>query len=181
MRNHFSSTLFLSTALLVFVFGILFNSCTVNTESDENGTVEFYLLESFDTLETSYKIDKATAIIKSEPLIKFSDLLSYNQSNYTFELSGSVVNTLKNMHFSLSGTGFAVKVDSNIVYTGYFWTPLSSASCDWITADPLLLSGNNKMKVSIGYPTPKFAQGVPDDRNDQRILDIFKASGKLKK
>jgi hypothetical protein len=180
MKNLLSSALF--SLILLLVIGLIssFNSCTKCSESTENGEVSFYLLESFDTLKTSYKIYKATAIVKSEPLIKFSELLSYDQSKYTFKLSESAVNTLKNMQFSLSGTGFAVKAGSEIIYTGYFWTPISSMSCDWITADPLILSGGNKIKISLGYPSPKFAKGVPDDRNDERLLDIFEKSCKLK-
>jgi len=177
MKNLFS-TAFLSLFFFVLLISFSFNSCT-RCQEEVNGEVEFYLLESFDTLNDSAKIDVEAAITKTTPYIKYSELLSYNKSKFEFELSSSAINKIKNRSYSTSGPGFAIKIDNRIIYAGYFWPSLSSATCDWIIINPLVLYNGNKLTVKLGYPNESFSKVTNDPRNDSRILDIFERDKKL--
>ncbi len=174
MNNLFKTAV---TVVFSLFFLSIFSSCNKAT-TDPKGDVAIYLLESFDTLDASFRIDAAGVVTKPEPFIKYSDLLYYNKKNYTFKLSKSAADLLEKSQFSIYGVGFALKANDEILYTGYFWSSLSSASCDWIVIDPISIV-NRKMKVKIGYPNSSFARGVEDKRNNKTLLDIFKRDGKL--
>jgi len=72
-----------------------------------------------------------------------------------------------------------MKVDNEIVYTGYFWPSLSSISCNWIVIDPVSTEINNEMKVELGYPSPAYGTDIPDKRNSNQIIDVFRRDNKL--
>ncbi len=155
----------------------VFLSCNKAT-TEPKGDAAIYLLESFDTLDASFRIDEAGVVTKPEPFIEYSDLLYYDKKNHTFKLSKSAADLLGKSQFGVYGEGFALKANDEILYTGYFWPAFSSVSCDWIVIDPIIIS-DRKMKVNIGYPNSSFATGVEDKRNNKTLLDIFKRDGKL--
>ena len=173
------NNLFKAAVAIIFplFFLSIFISCNKATV-DPKGDVAIYLLESFDTIDASFRIDEAGVVIKPEPFIKYSDLLYYSKKNHTFKLSKSAADLLENSRFGVYGEGFALKANNEILYTGYFWPAFSSASCDWIVIDPISIIGR-KMKVDIGYPNSSFASEVEDKRNNKILLDIFKRDGKL--
>ena len=74
---------------------------------------------------------------------------------------------------------FAVAADEELAYTGYFWPGYSSMGCQWITTDPLFIGNRNTMTMGLGYPGLIEGTSIPDNRNDPRILEIFRADGKL--
>jgi len=163
------------------LIGLLVLVCTGCERSsyNSNGKVELYLINSFSKINNSWGIDECSVITKSDPLIEYSDFLSYNPKDYTFELSSSAKETLKNLDHSVFGIAFAIKANESIIYTGYFWPSYSSASCDWIVIDPLSTLIGNKIQVTLGYPGLVQGQNIPDKRNDVRILRIFKHDNKL--
>lgn len=95
------------------------------------------------------------------------------------ESSANKLNAFNNNH--IHGTPFAVTIDKEIIYTGYFWCGYSSSMVDWVTIDPLNYSGKNRLRVSLGYPGLIQGDYIPDDRNDDRILDILRRDSKLYK
>jgi len=108
--------------------------------------------------------------------------VSYNSNTYTFTLTESLakrLNDFNNNH--IHGTPFAVVIDEKIIYTGYFWCGFSSATVDWVTIDPLNYSGKNQFKVSLGYPGLIRGDYIPDNRNDDRIIDLLRRDNKLNK
>ncbi|NTW77923.1 MAG: hypothetical protein HGB33_09190 [Syntrophaceae bacterium] len=74
---------------------------------------------------------------------------------------------------------FAVVIDGEIIYTGYFWAAFSSAICDWTNID-YLDYGNNLLCVKLGYPTDSYGSQDADQRNNEMILDLLDCDGKLK-
>ena len=165
------------------IIGIL-SSLTFGCEKDETSSdskVELYLLDSYSKIGNSFQIDDTTIKTKTSPLIRYSDFISYDAKNYKFEISGKAKSAIDNMQHSVHGVAFAVKANGTIIYSGYFWPSYSSASCDWIVIDPIMISTDNKINVSLGYPGLFQGQVIPDKRNDSRIIEIFERDNKLVK
>jgi hypothetical protein len=174
-RIYFSIIMIISIALFTI-------SCnkeeTIRCFADIGG-VDIYLLESYETLEPSCQINEETATTKENAFIKYSDLLSYNSTKYSFTISEAVKEKLMDIQFPVSGIAFGVKVNNELVYTGYFWPGYSSQICTWTTIDPLYLYSGNELMVTLGYPGQLLNTTITDKRNDSRILNVFRRDGKL--
>jgi hypothetical protein len=167
--------------LIYLTFGLLaliVNGC--EKDSNSNQKVELYLIDNYSKIGTTYQINESSVIMKGSPLIYYTDILSYDSTEFIFELSDRAVGAIKNLEHSVHGLAFAIKADNKLIYTGYFWPSYSSTSCGWIVIDPLTTSIGNKMQVRLGYPGLIQGQIIPDKRNDQRIIQIFKQDNKLK-
>lgn len=115
-------------------------------------------------------------------LIKDSEILSYDQVNYTFKISAKKANWLNDFEKNAThGKAFALTVDKNVIYTGYFWASFSSSMVDWVVIDPLNYGGDNTLTVELGYPGLMPQMVIPDLRNDKRIIDLLRSTNRLKK
>jgi len=161
------------------IIGILlcFNACKKDDEIKSTGQIELYLLESYNS--NNYQIDESTIKIQIVPLINYSDIISYNSTNYSFKITDNARARIKNLNHSTHGLAFAVLADNKLVYSGYFWPSYSSQSCDWIVIDPIEADMYNEMKVKIGYPGLMQGVTIPDKRNDKQIIDILTRDNKL--
>lgn len=143
------------------------------------GEVELYLLESYENQDESCAIDNSSVEIEKKPLIAYSGFLSYNSKKHIFTLSESAAGKVQDLEHSVFGLPFAIVANDELIYTAYFWPAYSSASCQWIIADPLMFSGENELHVQLGYPGLFEGVEIPDERNNEAILEIFRADGKL--
>lgn len=166
------------TYAIIGIFSVLTFGCEKD-EISSDGKVELYLLDTYSKIENSFQIDETTIKTQASPLISYTDFISYDSINYTFELSDKAKNTIENMEHSVHGVAFAVKANGIPIYSGYFWPSYSSASCDWVVIDPMMTSIDNKIKVRLGYPGLIQGQVIPDKRNDSRIIKIFESDNKL--
>jgi hypothetical protein len=142
--------------------------------------LEFYLLEDYTTVGNSMQIDESTAIISDQVVIGYDEIISYNSSTYSFKVAQEIIDKfIQNDGLNYHTRAFAVTVDKEIIYTGYFWYAYSSRSCDWVTIDPIISSTENGLKVNLAYPTDQFRTSDLDKRNDSRILRLLKTDGKL--
>lgn len=158
----------------------IFIACDKNENTNsQNGSVELFLLNSYKTIGSTYQIDEKTIVTKSQPLVTYSDFQSYDPSTFTFKISGAAKESIKSLEHSVHGIAFAIKANNVLIYTGYFWPSYSSASCDWVVIDPMMLLISNELSVQLGYPGLREGQIIPDKRNDKRILDIFTSDNKL--
>lgn len=165
---------------LFVTLNFIFIACDKNENTNsQNGSVELFLLNSYKTIGSTYQIDEKTIVTKSQPLVTYSDFQSYDPSTFTFKISDTAKESIKSLKHSVHGIAFAVKANNVLIYTGYFWPSYSSASCDWVTIDPMMLLISNELYVRIGYPGLIQGQVIPDNRNDQRILDTFASDDKL--
>jgi hypothetical protein len=142
--------------------------------------LEFYLIKDFQKIGSSAKIINSTVKLSDSVIIHYDEILSYDPDNYTFTVTESCANKLndfKNNH--IHGTTFALTIDKELIYTGYFWCGFSSAMVDWLTIDPLNYGGKNRLSVSLGYPGLFQGDYIPDNRNDKRILNFLRRDGKL--
>ena len=172
MRNTLPIVL---SVLYFFFFSV---SCERPAEP-VSGDVHIYLLESYETSDQSHAIDPASAVIRAEPLIPYSEIYSYDPADHTFRISGTARDSLENRTVPVDFEAFGVVAGGEVIYTGYFWPSLSSAICQWVVIDPLMISGENKLEVRLGYPGPIEGVEIPDHRNHPTILAIFRSDGKL--
>ncbi len=166
---------------IISIVGFVMYGCEKD-EVNTDGKVELFLIDSYSKIENSCQIDEKTVITKDSPLISYSDFISYDSKNYEFEISDRAKKAINEIEHSVLGVAFAVKANGVLIYSGYFWPSLSSAGCTWVVIDPIMISSDNKMKVSLGYPGPPIeGQVIPDNRNDSRIIKIFESDNKLLK
>ena len=162
----------------VIFFFCLFASCKKDGE-DIPGEVEFYLLDSYETLNETAEIDPGSVILAGDPLLVYSDLKSYSADEYFFIVTDEARETIEGMEHSVNGIAFAVTANEEVVYTAYFVPSYSSASVQWIVIDPVFWHFTNRMHVKLGYPGQFEGSVIPDLRNDERILKIFRRDRNL--
>jgi hypothetical protein len=173
----------MTRSIIISLFILLLSGCEKYQSPRQQGQgLEFYLIKDFQRVGTTSKIIDSSVTLSDSVIINYDEIVSYNSKTYTFTLtepSAKRLNDFKNNH--IHGTPFAITIDKKLIYTGYFWCGFSSAMVDWVTIDPLNYSGKNQLTVSLGYPGLIIGDYIPDNRNDERIMDILKRDGKLNK
>jgi len=165
---------------LIPVFVLIISACGRNDDPGQaSGKVELYLMESYETVKNTFQIDESTVVTKESSLISYTEFKSYDSNNYIFTISDNTKTKVENLEHSVHGLAFAIKVDNELIYTGYFWPIYSSMTCDWIITDPIALNRYNGLKMELGYATQTGGIVIPDKRNDKRIIDIFRQDNKL--
>ena len=162
---------------LVIISLNLLLSCE-KTEEPSQTALEFYLLKDYQTYD-HVKIDENTAVISDSVLIQYDSIISYNKSTYAFKITDSTINYDSREFSPILGKAFAVTIDKNIIYTGYFWSGYRSLGCNWIVIDLVRFEWENELIVELGYPGLVVGDTIPDKRNDERILELLKRDNKL--
>jgi len=117
--------------------------------------------------------DLAAIKLEDEPFLTRADFTRYDAATHAFTLTPEAEARLLALDLPVSGRAFVVSVDGVRIYTGAFWTPLSSLSYDGVTI--MLMEGFGSMDpdgvytIDLGYPGSGFFEG-PDPRSDPRIL-----------
>lgn len=161
----------LISLLLIFIVSCEKYQYTRQPDSD----LEFYSISEFLKVDGSSKIINSTVKLSERVLIHYDEIISYAPDNYTFTITKSAANRISNLH----GTAFALTIDKQIIYTGYFWAGYSSAVVDWVTIDPLNYAGSNQLRVQLGYPGLIQGDIIPDNRNNIRIIKLLERDNKL--
>lgn len=171
-----------TTIILSLLCCLLATGCKKNPYvAKSDSEIEIYLLKSYTKVTGTDAISSSSVVLEDSPLISYEDILWYDSIKYTFKITEAPAKWLNDTQTNHShGKAFAVTIDKKILYTGYFWAGFSSASCNWITIDPLNYSGRNELRVSIGYPGLMTGANIPDHRNDKELLDLLEADKKLK-
>lgn len=164
------------TALLLIT--CIFASCERDAE-DVPGEVEFYLLDDYETVDGTEEIDTGSVVLAGEALLSYAELKSYDAREYFFIVTGGAREKIEGMEHSVNGIAFAVTANKELIYTGYFVPAYSSVSVQWIVIDPTFWHFTDRMYVSLGYPGQIEGREIPDLRNDDRILKIFRRDRKL--
>lgn len=165
--------------ILIVLFPLFFCACE-KISNESTGGVELYLLESYETTGQSCEIELASVVLDSAPLIRYPDFKSYDSKEYVFKITNSAKEAIEALEYPVNGVPFAITADGEVVYTGYFWPPYSSLICQWTVIDPLMIWGeSDELHVVLGYPGPMEDSVIPDERNNEKILEIFRKDGKL--
>lgn len=146
-------------------------------ESVKGGdTVEIYLLKTFQTVTGKCQIDAAAAVLQDTAIIKNEDILAYSQTNYQFKLTESAFQKVKTLR---DFTPFAVTVDKQVIYYGFFKPSFSSSSCDNSITMDLDWASGNKISLKLGYPGQQQGVTINDERNNQQLILTLRRQGKL--
>lgn len=120
--------------------------------------------------------------LQAQPLLTDQDILAYHQGFHQMDLTPAGYQKVQNLfsgQVDVSGVPFVVVVGSQRIYSGAFWSPLSSLSFDGVVIMQPLERPDHTIGFSLGYPSRTAFTGV-DPRGDPRILDALRAAGKLK-
>lgn len=149
---------------------------------EESGSgVEIYLLNDYRTVTGEGQIiDESSIRTKPAPLVYYSEIISYDDETHTIEFTRSAADKIFGLNAPTNGKAFAIMVNRELIYTGYFWPLYSSATCNWPTIDPIPLHSGVKAKINLGYPGDFGAEKITDRRNDSRIIAILSRDGKLR-
>lgn len=166
--------------ILVTLSTIVITGCH-KSEKEVTGDVELYLLDSWENIGQSCEIDASSVGIDSVPLIRYADFVSYNSIANVFRITDNAREAVEALEFPVNGRAFGFYADDELIYTGYFWPAYSSLSCQWIVIDPFILDWglDNELHVELGYPGLTEGVDIPDERNNEKILAIFRRDGKL--
>ena len=163
---------------IIFTLSLTIISCDRNENLiGENGIVELYEIEQYETINNTDQIDESTVFIKKNPLLKYEDLLFYNSKEFMFKISESGKMLFEND--AVTSGAFAVVANGELIYTGYFVPGYSSRLWFWNIIDPLMIGYNGNCHVRRIVVQGGNQPFYKDKRNDQRILNIFRNDGKL--
>ena len=127
-----------------------------------------------------------TAFIKNAEILNYSIIRdtdksvpgkSYVREVYSFKVPAAVVKRITDLHPPLCcGVQFAVVVNGQICYAGYFWNIISSWGCQWITA----FANDTSIDVLEALPPGKSSiQSPGDPLYSQQLFNCMKATNRL--
>ena len=118
--------------------------------------------------------------IADQPTVSMEDVVTYDEATHEMELTTVAFDRLADLEVPVSGTSFVVCVDSQPIYWGAFWTPISSLSFDGVTIwKPLGTQDSTVVRLELGYPSASVYRG-DDPRNAPEVLSALERAGKLK-
>ncbi len=185
------------TRLLTFALLLIFTKVIGQTEKGQTCKVEIYLLKSVNpNLDTALELrgpflanitDLAdTAFIKDHEIlgytfkrdtIKFKDSI-FIDNRQMFEVTSAVTDRINNLKIPLCcGRQFALTINGNIIYTGYFWNLVSSWGCDGITA----FAHDTRIDILRKLPDYDFAIDSEDPRRNSILFDCLSKTNRLHK
>ena len=146
-----------------------------NTNTGE--TVEIYLLKTYQTITAKCQIDPSVSVLQDTATIKNKDFLEYSKTDYQFKLTDAAIQKVKTFRDNMP---FAVTVDKQVVYYGFFKPNISSSSCNNSITMDLDLTSGNKISLRLGYPIQAQGVTIDDQRNDPKLIATLNKQGKLK-
>ncbi len=117
--------------------------------------------------------------LKSLPIISLSDIITYNAQTHEIKLTADAFARIALLEVPVQGKSFVVCVDRKPIYSGAFWTPISSIGYDGVTIwKPLYSQATKIVTLELGYPSSTFYAGE-DPRNNPEVLRSIAQAGKL--
>src|SRR5690606_17833312 len=109
-------------------------------------------------------------------------IISYDPSDHTIELTRKAYNRIQRIFplpVKVDGIPFVVCAGDERIYTGAFWTPLSSLSYDGVIIMQPLDPADTTIRIALGYPAPEVFTWN-DSRGDPRIVHVLEKDEKLR-
>ncbi|MEZ0007863.1 hypothetical protein ABH942_003249 [Flavobacterium sp. 28YEA47A] len=127
-----------------FLFPIVGLLCFSCKEKDKKSEIEIYTLKSSDEkIEVPYdsvkkefiyapKFEVTKNLLNENPLIVSKEVLCLDTLSGKIELSAEAINKIISLKSSMKhGIKFAICQDKEPIFTGYFWSSLSSYGSTW--------------------------------------------------
>jgi hypothetical protein len=162
--------------LLIILRALSSSACQAG---NGNGFAIYLLSRNIPATELS-QIDIDQLTLETKPLISNADIISYDRTDHRIELTRSAFTRLQQVFpVPVNGMPFVVCVGNERIYTGAFWTPISSISFDGVVIMQPYDDKGTTIQITLGYPTPGFFTG-DDPRADSRIMQALEEDGKIK-
>ena len=166
---------YLSSLLLIL---LLFIGCNKSpNEATVEGDFGIYLTADNILPSDVKNMDLSKIKLQPEPIIGINDIQVYERESHAIYLTDSGVKKLDTFKIPVRGVSFIVCIGNKPIYSGAFWTGISSISFDGVIIELTFLYGNSVL-ISLGYPTEDFYKGK-DPRSDPRIFEALRRAGKL--
>ncbi len=161
--------------LLIALF-LVFMLSGCSQENRDNGFA-IYLVKNL-TPQELIGATPAGIQLEDEPVIAMDELISYTRETHELEVKPSAFARIKELDVPVHGRPFAVCLGRKVVYTGAFWTPISSVGFSGIIIMKPLTE-NETLQLAPGYPSDSFYRGN-DPRNNTEIFAALEKVGKLR-
>ena len=164
--------------LIIIVLAFAFSGC----QSVQNDHFAIYLLTQEIPATELSQVDIDQLVLEQEPILSGNDIVSYDKTSHSMELTQTAFTRIQQifpMPVKVNGIPFVVCVGKQRIYTGAFWTPVSSLSFDGVVIMQPFDAKETTIQISLGYPVPKVFTGN-DPRADPRIIKAFEQDKKLK-
>lgn len=164
--------------IFIILLAILFLVLGCNKDNNDITVHDFsiYLVRNLSATEAMSKnLDELP--LENLPILTDKEINIYNWEEHTFVLNeGFSLEEKLEGKVPLSGKPFVVVVDSERIYLGSFWTPISSLYIAEIPKiNSIWFKDNEKDSYTIGYGNKQ-----NDPRDDIRIYESLKSLGKIK-
>jgi len=114
-------------------------------------------------------------LIKADTF-KIHDTIVLIQDHHSIILDSNAIKRLKDSTPSICcGVPFAILVDGQIIYRGYFWNSFSSFGSDWIT----VFISENRLDILRKLPDMSSRDLINDPREDKLLFDCLKKTDRL--
>jgi hypothetical protein len=151
---------------VVMIFGTLDTGC-------ERTTGEGFAIYLTNQKSLTTWPPTATPALTGSPIVTVNDISSYDRNHHEITLTKSAFDRLASLDVPISGLGFAVCVNGEVIYSGAFWKPISSVSyAGPVITIPFDSQSIRTVKIDLGYPSSSFFQGQ-DPRSDPGIFDAL--------
>jgi hypothetical protein len=164
--------------LLIIIFSLILLGC----QPAQNDHFAIYLLSQDIPATELSQIDIGQLTLESSPILSNDDIVSYDKTRHIVELTQAAFDRIQGIFtlpVKVDGIPFVVCVGKERIYTGAFWTPLSSLSYDGVVIMQTFDTENATIQIALGYPGPDAFTGT-DPRADPRIIKALEQDGKLK-
>ena len=164
--------------LLLFCIFAIMLCCSCKKETISGGKVmEIYLLKIRKNIAGKCQIDPAASVIRDTATISDQDILEYSPATYELKLSDIAYQKVKKIS---DGTAFAVTVDRQVIYYGFYKPSISSGSCEHSITMNIAFSSESKIVFNLGYPDRSNNTTIDDQRNNAKLLATLKLQGKIR-
>jgi hypothetical protein len=155
----------------------LFVSC----KKEHASRIDIYILKSFtsavDQSTVPATVSITNAVLENKPLVENRDILFYAKGTTTFVLKKDIQATIRDYG---PDKAFAVTVDGQPIYYGSFHPMyLNSMTFGIATIAPFQFE-ENKLKIDFVIIEGNSLLQQLDKRNDRRIINALKATGRLR-
>lgn len=159
----------------ILIMNMLFLSCKKDNVK-AGRTVEIYLLKNYQVMAGKCQVDPSLSVLQDTATIKNQDILQYSKTEYQFKLTDIAIKKVKAFR---DKTPFAVTVDKQVIYYGFFKPSISSSSCDNSITMDIAWASDNKISIKLGYPGQLQGVTIDDQRNNPNLITTLKNQGKL--
>jgi len=172
MKDHSGRIAAVTTAVMVCVLVISSGCCAPDNEG-----FAIYLTEG--DISPAQMPALGHVDIAEQPVIAMNDIITYNAQTHEMKLTASAFGRISELEVPVEGKSFVVCVDREPIYSGAFWTPISSMAFEGVTIwQPFSFEEPHIVSIELGYPSSSF-YGGEDPRDNPEIMGALEQAGKL--